>query len=238
MSNSQTSSHNLRFDLIATAVVLLTVGAITLSYNPLANAGRGVLYASAVNEYNRHNYSTTLTLLRYDQPATTKSLNLETKALLEEGSATAAITPAEAAVKLDPTNSTSILLLGATDALAGRPLNDSKSVEGLGKLRTSNTVKAQELYVLGLLRSSQRVLLAVHQPSSQRSILLANLALALTPGKTGAVAATPYAKAAVDLDPSSIAARRLCISVSRQTGDEVMADKQAALLARLEAGRP
>jgi len=238
MSNSQTSSHNLRFGLLASVVILACAGVLVLGYRPLAHVSRGVLYQFALSDYNRHNDTATLTVLRYVQPATVESLNLQTKALLEEGSDAAAVAPATTAVHLAPHDSTSILLLGAADGLSGRTISDSKAAEGLVYLKTSNIAQAQELYVLGLLRSSQRVLLSIHQPSAQSSMLMANIALALTPGKAGATAATPYAKTAVLLDPSNEDAHRLYISVSRKTGDTATADKQTVLLAELETGKP
>ena len=238
MSNSQTSANNLRFGLIATAVILVCASVATLSYKPIAHASRGVLYQFALSDYHRHNDTATLTVLRYVQPATVESLNLQTEALLEEGSASAALDPAEEAQHLAPRDSTSMLLLGAADALSGHSISDSKAVEGLASLKTRNTAQAQELYVLGLLRSSQRVLLAIHQPSAQRSMLLASIALGLTHGRAGAVTATPYAKDAVALDPTNQAAQTLYISVSHKTGDNTTTDQQTALLARLRIGRP
>jgi hypothetical protein len=238
MSNSQTSSHNLRFGLIATAIIFTCAGIVSLCHKSLASMSRGVVYSLAEAEYNRGNDSTAIRLLSYDRPMGVQSLNLETKAYLEEGSPAEAVPPAQVATQLAPHDSTSILLLGAADALSGRPVSDSKAPEGLDDLRTANSAQAQELYVLGLLRSSQKVLLTIDQPSAQRAILLANIALALTPGKTGAITATPYAKEAVALDPSNQVARKLYISVSHKTGDTVTANRQAALLAQLEIGRP
>jgi hypothetical protein len=249
MSNSQTSTDNLRFGLIATAVVLACAGVAALSYSPLMSAGRGALYQLALTDYNRHDYAAAIKALSYYQPSSLQSLSLSltAKANLEQGSSQAAIAPAEAAHSMSPADSATTLLLGATYDLTGQSLHlsslisaqkSSELVQALDKLRAPNSSQAQELYALGLLRSSQRVLAAIHQPSAQSSILQAKLALALQPGKAGALAATPFAKTAVTLDPANITARELYISVSHKTGDTVTADQQQALLDKLKAGTP
>ncbi len=247
MSNSQTSSHNVLFGIVAAAVIIVVAAVAALSYGPLASTSRGLLYTAALNEYNNHNYAATLRLLNYYRPASTQSLNLLVRADLEQGSVAAAIGPAESAHRLEPADTDTTLLLGAAYALDHRNSSlikliaaqkSSQTAQALSSLKASDIVQAQELYVLGLLRSSQRVAVAVHLPSSQRSILLANLIMDLTPGRAGAIAATPYAKNAVALDPTNQTAQKLYISVSRKTGDSTTANQQAALLARLQTGRP
>ena len=247
MSNSQTSSRNPRFTVLAVVVLLAAAGAVALLTAPLASAGRGVLYSFAQTAYNHHDYTASLADLKYYQPSSAKSLTLETKANLEQGSGQAAVTAAQRAHRLDPSDQTTTLLLGAAYALGRKQADltsliaaerDSKTLQGLRRLATPDIAQAQELYVLGLLTRSQEVLAQIQTPSAQRSVLQAQVALGLEPGKTGALAATPYVKAAVALDPTNIAAQKLDISVSHQTGDSAAADAHRVLLDRLEAGTP
>jgi hypothetical protein len=247
MSNSQTLSKNFPFAVVAGMVLILAVIATAAFAKPLASIGRGVVYASATRAFDRHDEATTLADLKWYRPASFRSLSLQAEAQLEEGSDAAGVISAQAAHSLDPSNEGGTLLLGAAYAQDDRSTElatlisiqtDSKTIQGLQSLRTPDIAQAQELYVLRLPRSSQRVLVKLSAPSVQRSILLAQIALVLQPGKAGAVAATPFAREAVVLDPSSITAQDVFISVSRKTGDLAAAEAHQALLARLEAGTP
>jgi Flp pilus assembly protein TadD len=139
MSSSQTSSRNLRFAVITVVVLVATAMSLVLYRNALAQASRGVFLGFAQASYSHHNDATTLTILRYYQPPSTDSLNLQTKAYLEEGSYAVAVDTARTAVQLDPSRLDATLLLGASYAL------DSQSAE---VTRLTQNLKPSQRFVI------------------------------------------------------------------------------------------
>jgi hypothetical protein len=247
MSNSQTSKPNPRFAVLALVVIVAAATALAFLASPFESAGRGVAYGLAQTAFDHHDYAVTVTDLKYYHPDSLASLQLETKAYLEEGSDQAAVTTAQQAHVKASNDQTATLLLGAAYALHGQKTDLAaltatqkapETIQGLKSLQTANIARAQELYVLGLLKSSQAILVKLPAPSVQRSLLQAHVALGLQPGRLGALAATPFAKEAVALDPSSLPAQKLFISVSRETGATATADNHQALMDKLELGKP
>lgn len=155
---------------------------------------------------------------------------LRAKADLEEGSVVPAVTEAAAAYQADRSQ-TNLRLLTCAQVLA-KSAGSSEAAGSVSRLDTSNLALAQELYALGLLRSSQRVLDSVTTQSTDRWVLATDLALA----RKDYALAQHDATAALKLDPTNLTSRRLLVKALQ--AQKLATTDQDQLITRLTSGRP
>lgn len=123
-------------------------------------------------------------------------------------------------------------LLGSLKSRISSP----EALQRINRLEASITATGLELYVLGLPESSQRIL-ATESSSVPRDITLGHLLARKGTSESLSQARELYLSA-LRLDPSNQEARQGLFTVYTRLGQSVAADEEAALLARLKAGRP
>lgn len=164
------------------------------------------------------------------------SVAIKAKLLLEQGSASEAITTLET----DPEANGELLILAR--ALDGRRTialspssaqTVSQPLRALEMAARDNLWLAQELYDRGLLSSSERTLARVSEQGAHRHLLAANIALRRVNDKERLNKAKKHLVEAVRADPGSMAARRGLSELLRALGDSTGAKLQSDLVKHL-----
>ncbi|HSX02829.1 MAG TPA: hypothetical protein VLI05_05970 [Candidatus Saccharimonadia bacterium] len=174
----------------------------------------------------------------------TEVLRLQLRTQLELGrTADAAVTAGQLAARSPSADDAQ--LAGLAYLVAGQPqslpslvprLAPPEAAQRLQAAQADNLALGRELYATGLLQSSERLLMK--QPSSTtRDVILGTInAARATPGSQAT--ARDFYAAALQLDPTNRPARQGLIATLRALKDDEAADKQTALQAQLDAGRP
>jgi hypothetical protein len=226
MSKSQNSKQNRKF-LFFSALVILLASFIIISLESRANrpiTRTGKYIANTL--YNNKNYSTAALSLVMFNLQDTDSRILRVKAEIEAGElghTQSILTKLHAD---NPNRRDITLMLGAYYSLSDNTLamrslvadqSDPHALEALNKLNSNNLTKAQELYVLGLLNSSKRILDGDTQESAEKYLLYARINLALDPNKKGATNALEYLVDCLRLNPTNNDAQMLLKIVRHET---------------------
>jgi tetratricopeptide (TPR) repeat protein len=155
---------------------------------------------------------------------------------------------AQAAAKKAQADSTSreegVVLETAATKLAGR---DSSISEGavssperlsqLQNIKAGELPLAQSLYSLGLLNSSQRVLMSLAANNTQVLVLLADIKLAEQPTSQGhLLAAVDYLRQAIAVNPSDVELHKQLKAVYSQLGNSDGVKAEDGLINRLQTG--
>jgi tetratricopeptide (TPR) repeat protein len=174
-------------------------------------------------------------------------LVLKSKVLLEQGATAKAVATAKSAYGLAPSAEAAQvqygLSLGVSQNISTlRNLVASVSSNGAGStLQQSLAGKvslAEALYAHGLLNSSKRVLQAFSDESTEKYLLLADIAIAApSPTQTDLQAAAQYLKEAIALNPGNLLLHTQLQDVDRKLGDATGAHHETVLISQLRSGK-
>lgn len=114
---------------------------------------------------------------------------------------------------------------------------NAETRRALINLQSSKITQAQELLILGLVRSSQRVATTISEPSIPYALLQARLQLASSHGDARYERAFVYIEQALQLDPTNVDTLDLAISVSRQTSNTIRTQEFVAQRALIPLGQ-
>jgi tetratricopeptide (TPR) repeat protein len=245
--------------LQARSQALVTEGDNLANHQP-EQAIRKFKAATLINRENTTAYSKLARLhLRLNQPdmaleAINRHANHQSSsdlmlhksmAQLELNQTAAAVSSARQASAADPTAPVTLhlgllyALTGSTDDLSSL-MTRLGTQEPAGALKRASTHKlalAQELYALGLLRSSERIL-EQHLSGSESYYLLAKVKLSLSNGSDkGRQSVRKVVDDGLKLDPGNLKLRILSRQVYQEIGDQSAADREGELIKRLQLGQ-
>ncbi|HUD11951.1 MAG TPA: hypothetical protein VMS08_06075 [Candidatus Saccharimonadia bacterium] len=115
-------------------------------------------------------------------------------------------------------------------------ISSSDALQGAQRAQAGNLALASELYATGLLNSSKAMLLKL-PVTYERNLLLSRIYFS-QPNQSNLLRAEALLTTAISLQPASINARQLLTVVYRDENKLPQASWQAALVSKLQSGRP
>lgn len=168
------------------------------------------------------------------------------KAELELGRSSEAIKAARDAAGLEPGNVNAQTLYGLATLVAGQGsgitsalVSNSEAVRRVARAQADQLALAQELYVLGLLNSSQKTLSKLPPSSVEVLKLKAQIAMnKFEPSEATLIGAADNLRTATRLQPADASTWGLLVTVNQRLGNVAGVNEAKNRLDHLKAGRP